>query len=145
MSPPKLPLGGGDVHRSQIDSLRIGFDSLSESNLDAKGPAFSCSTSILASVVATLVIYVGVAFILGTAAPRMPNKGCRFVLIIRTGGATKLGYELRERLDHGVPQDGMGCGTHYRFALCHLGNLLATATAQLKYAMTRAGGPTTDN
>ena len=67
---------------------------------------------------------------------RHAEQGVSFCLFVRTVGAIEFRYQLRQCSAAWVPQDGLDWGIHYCFALCHLRNFLATATAQLKYAMT---------
>jgi len=51
-------------------------------------------------------------------------------------GAIEFRYQLRQRSAAWVPQDELDWGTRHCFARCHLIHFMATATAQLKYAVT---------
>jgi hypothetical protein len=70
-------------------------------------------------------------------AKHAAEQGVPFRPLVRPVGAIGFGYQLRERLDRWVPQDGLDFHVHYGFALCHLDDFLVAAIAQLKNPIKR--------
>ena len=64
------------------------------------------------------------------------QQGVPFCRFVRAVCAIKFRHQLRQCSAAWVPQDGLDWGIHYCFGFCHFQDVLATATAQLKYSMT---------
>src|SRR6185369_14320763 len=63
------------------------------------------------------------------------EQGVSFCLVVHIGYDIEFRSQLRRCSVAWLSQFGLDCGIRYCFPLRHLWNFLATATAQLKYAM----------
>jgi hypothetical protein len=64
------------------------------------------------------------------------QQGGPFYRFVRAVFAIKFRCQLRQCSAAWVPQDGLDWGIYYCTDFCYIPNVLATATAQLKYSIT---------